>query len=84
MVPAFVDNRNFNPGPINTMSLRTFHIVFVTVSTLLFVFLAVWAFGFAKDRSAIITALGGISAVAAVAMPVYGAYFYKKVRNIVL
>lgn len=66
------------------MSLRTFHIVFVTMSTLLFVFLAVWAFGFAVDRSPVITALGAVSAFAAVAMPVYGIYFYKKVRNIVL
>ncbi|WP_193214452.1 hypothetical protein [Luteolibacter marinus] len=66
------------------MSLRAFHIVFVTVSTLLFVFLAVWALAFAKDQSAIITALGAVSAIAAVGMPVYGAFFYKKVRNIVL
>ena len=66
------------------MSLRAFHIVFVTVSTLLFVFLAVWAFAFATDRTATITALGVISAVGAVVMPVYGVYFYKKVRNLVL
>ncbi|MCW1885418.1 hypothetical protein OKA04_11820 [Luteolibacter flavescens] len=66
------------------MSLRAFHIVFVTVSTLLFVFLTVWAFAFAADRTAIITTLGAISAVCAVVMPVYGVCFYKKVRNIVL
>ena len=66
------------------MSLRTFHIVFVTMSTLLFAFLAVWAFGFSADRTPIITALGAVSAFAAVSMPIYGVYFYKKVRNIVL
>lgn len=66
------------------MSLRSFHIVFVTISTLLFVFMTVWAFGFASDRSAVITALGTISAVAAVVMPVYGVFYYRKVRNIVL
>jgi hypothetical protein len=66
------------------MSLRAFHIVFVTVSTLLFVFLAVWAFAFATDRTGTITALGAISAVFAVVMPVYGVCFYKKVRKIVL
>lgn len=64
------------------MSLRAFHIVFVTVSTLLFVFLAVWAFGFAINPTGIITTLGVISAVAALLMPVYGIYFYRKVRNI--
>lgn len=66
------------------MSLRSFHIVFVTVSTLLFVFLTVWAFGFAANRTAVITALGAVSAVAAVVMPVYGVFYYRKVRNIVL
>jgi hypothetical protein len=66
------------------MSLRAFHIVFVTVSTLLFVFLAVWAFAFATDRSAVITALGVASAIGALVMPVYGVFFYRKVRNIVL
>ncbi|HEY1122383.1 MAG TPA: hypothetical protein VGE67_12315 [Haloferula sp.] len=66
------------------MSLRAFHIVFVTVSTLLFVFLAVWAFAFATDRSSTITALGAVSAVCAVIMPIYGVCFYKKVRKIVI
>lgn len=66
------------------MSLRAFHIVFVTVSTLLFVFLTVWAFALAADRTPIITALGAVSAAGVLGMPVYGVYFYKKVRNIVL
>jgi hypothetical protein len=66
------------------MSLRAFHIVFVTVSTLLFVFLAVWAFAFATDRTSTITSLGAVSAVCAVIMPIYGVCFYKKVRKIVL
>ena len=66
------------------MSLRAFHIVFVTVSTLLFVFLAVWAFFLATDRTPIVTALGMASAAGVLGMPVYGIYFYKKVRNIVL
>lgn len=66
------------------MSLRAFHIVFVTVSTLLFAFLAVWAFVFAVDRTATITTLGAISAAGALGMPVYGVFFYRKVRNLVL
>ena len=66
------------------MSLRAFHIVFVTVTTLLFAFLAVWAFGFATDRTATITALGVVSIVGALVMPAYGVFFYKKVRKLVL
>lgn len=66
------------------MSLRAFHIVFVTVSTLLFAFLALWAFVLAGDRTPVITALGAVSALGLLGMPVYGVYFYKKVRNIVL
>lgn len=67
-----------------TMSLRAFHIVFVTVSTLLFLFLAVWAFVLVTDRTSVITTLGAVSAAGVLVMPVYGFYFYKKVRNIVL
>ncbi len=66
------------------MSLRAFHIVFVTASTLLFVFLAVWSLFFAADRTGIIFGLGVVSAIAAVVMPVYGVYFYRKVRNILI
>lgn len=64
------------------MSLRAFHIVFVTVSTLLFVFLAVWSLAIARNPTGIITTLGVVSAVCALVMPVYGVFFYRKVRNI--
>jgi multidrug transporter EmrE-like cation transporter len=66
------------------MSLRSFHIVFVTVCTLLCAFFAVWAFVFAADRSGVITALGVIGAIGTLGMPVYGVYFYRKARNILL
>jgi hypothetical protein len=66
------------------MSLRAFHIVFVTVSTLLFAFLSLWAFVLAADRTAVVTVLGAVSVAGLLVMPVYGVYFYKKVRNIVL
>ena len=66
------------------MSLRAFHIVFVTVTTLLFAFLAVWAFGFASDRTSMIVALGVLGALGTVGMPVYGVYFYKKARKLLL
>lgn len=66
------------------MSLRAFHIVFVTVTTLLFAFLAVWAFAFATDRTATITALGAVSVIGVLGMPVYGVCFYKKARKLLL
>jgi len=66
------------------MSLKTFHIVFVTFSTLLFVFLAVWSLGFAVERSGLITALGVVSVAGALGMPAYGVYFYRKIKNLVL
>lgn len=66
------------------MSLRAFHIVFVTVCTLLCAFFAVWAFGFATDRTPIITALGVVGAIGVVGMPIYGVYFYRKARKILL
>ena len=66
------------------MSLKSFHIVFVTVSTLLFVFLAAWAFLIAGERTALVTGLGVVGAIGALLMPAYGVYFYKKVKNLVL
>ena len=64
------------------MSLKGFHIVFVTVSTLLFAFLALWGFVLADERSLLSTSLG-ITGVAGVAlMQVYGVYFIRKARSI--
>lgn len=66
------------------MSLRTFHILFVTVSTLLCVFLAVWAFVFARETAAWVTVLGVCGVIGALGMPVYGVYFYRKARKLIL
>ena len=60
------------------MSLKGFHIVFVTVSTLLFVFLALWAFLYMQETSALIRTLGIIGISGTCLMPVYGALFYRK------
>ncbi len=66
------------------MSLRAFHIVFVTVSTLLFLFLAVWAFGLTREESVTVTGLGVLGVIGSLGMPAYGIYFYRKARNILL
>ncbi len=64
------------------MSLKGFHLVFVTVSTLLCAFLALWSFVLAPENSGIVTALGIVGVVGALLMPVYGVYFYRKITRI--
>lgn len=64
------------------MSLKGFHIVFVTVTTLLCAFFALWAFVLAPEKSTISTLLGVIGAVGCLLMPIYGVYFYKKITRI--
>ncbi|BCX49333.1 hypothetical protein HAHE_32410 [Haloferula helveola] len=66
------------------MSLRSFHIVFVTVSTLMFIFLALWAFLLTEERSVVSAGLGILGIAGTVGMPIYGVYFYRKARNILL
>ena len=64
------------------MSLKGFHIVFVTICTLLCIFLAVWAFVLAPEVSGIATAAGVAGAIGALVMPVYGVFFYRKAARI--
>jgi hypothetical protein len=64
------------------MSLKGFHIVFVTVSTLLCVFLGMWAVLWAKDATGLTIAIGTLGAAGAVLMPVYGVCFYRKISRI--
>lgn len=64
------------------MSLRAFHLVFVTVSTLLFAFLVLWSFGLALEKSAMATALGYVGVAGLLLMPVYGVYFFRKAGKI--
>jgi hypothetical protein len=64
------------------MSLKGFHIVFVTISTLLFLFLALWSFVLTPESSTIATVLGYVGVVGVVTMPVYGVYFYRKAGRI--
>lgn len=64
------------------MSLKGFHIVFVTISTLLCIFLAVWSFVLVPETSAMFTSFGVVGLLGALLMPVYGVYFYRKAARI--
>lgn len=64
------------------MSLKGFHIVFVTVSTLLCAFLALWSFLLAPDHTGIYTAVGVVGVLGSLVMPAYGIYFYRKITRI--
>ena len=67
------------------MSLRGFHIVFVTVSTFLCLFLAVWGFGLApQSAEGVAKVMGIIGVVGLLVMPVYGVYFYRKAKKLTL
>ncbi len=64
------------------MSLRSFHIVFITVCTLLCAFLIVWAFVLAPEPSAMATAFGVVGVIGILLMPVYAVCFTKKANQL--
>ena len=61
------------------MSLKIFHICFILLSTILAAGSAVWAF-----REAANLVLGWICAAFAVIMPIYGLWFLRKTRKLIL
>lgn len=63
------------------MSLKSFHIVFVTISTLLCLFLALWGFGWVEQTEPLVRLLGITGILGAVIMPIYGVIFYRKIRR---
>ena len=65
------------------MSLRAFHIVFVTVCTLLFGFLAAWGL-LTRDRTPLTVGLAVVGIAGVLGMPVYGVCFYRKAKKLVL
>lgn len=64
------------------MSLRGFHIVFISVCTILCIFLIVWAFALAPDPSTVSTVLGLSGVVGLLLVPVYGVYFLRKASKL--
>jgi len=65
------------------MSLRSFHIVFITICTLLCVFMALWSLWFAESRVAALI-LGPVGVLGAIGLPVYGIFFYRKAAKLLL
>ena len=65
------------------MSLRAFHLFFITVSAMLAAFCAAWAVTqYRLDHAATYAAGAVVSVVCAGALAVYGAMFRRKTRNL--
>lgn len=64
------------------MSLKGFHIVFVTVSLLLFAFLVAWGFVIAPEKSVLSTVIGYVGILGVLLLPFYGVYFWRKANLI--
>lgn len=64
------------------MSLKGFHILFITLATLLCVFVVLWAFVLQSTPSTVLKVFGGTCAVAAIILPLYGVSFYRKAQSI--
>ena len=64
------------------MSLRSFHIVFITVCTLFCAFLVLWAFVLAPEPSKMATGFGIIGIIGIFLMPVYAICFFRKANKL--
>jgi membrane associated rhomboid family serine protease len=58
------------------MSLKAFHLIFVTLLTSLSFGCAAWAFGDGKPVAGVAGAVAGVLVI------VYGVYFLKKLKNV--
>ncbi len=66
------------------MSLKGFHIVFVSLSLILFAFLTLWGFMLTPEKTTLATALGIVGIIGFLLMSFYGVYFLRKARSIQL
>jgi hypothetical protein len=66
------------------MSLKAFHLIFITASSALAIGFAVWALRnyFSPDGSALDLVYGISSVVVGIALIVYERYFLKKFKNV--
>lgn len=67
------------------MSIRGFHILFITLATLFCAFIAAWTFVLGPDDlQGTMKVLGGVCAAAAFVLPWYGVRFYRKAKHILV
>lgn len=65
------------------MSLKTFHIFFISVSALLLLFFAAWGLQqFRSTGNQMSLILGGFSAILLLPLGLYGAWFLRKIRKL--
>ena len=64
------------------MSLKGFHILFITFATLLCIAVVLWAFVLEARAGNGLQLLGILGAIAAILLPIYGVRFYRKVKTI--
>lgn len=67
------------------MSLRGFHIVFILLTTILSAFMALWGLFWAPgDAGVVAPVLGGVGVAGTIGFPVYGVYFYRKAKKLII
>lgn len=65
------------------MSLKTFHIVFITISTILAIGFGIWAIRNYQSQGDIGSLIAGVASLAgAVILLVYGQWFLKKLKGV--
>ncbi len=64
------------------MSLKGFHIVFVSLCLALFSFMVLWGFSLAPEPGVFATSVAIAGMAGALLTPVYAVYFLRKIRRI--
>jgi type IV secretory pathway TrbL component len=65
------------------MSIRGFHLFFISLASVFCALVAIWAFVVGAD-DVLLKVVGGLCALAALVLPVYGVYFYRKAKNLLI
>lgn len=64
------------------MSIKGFHIFFISICLLLFAFFALWGFVLAPDDKAVLArTIAATGVIGFLLMPVYAFYFLRKIRR---
>ncbi len=66
------------------MSLKSFHIVFVTFTFLMSLFFVLWSFVWVKEISFTTHVIGWCGVAGLLLVPIYAVYFWKKAAKIIL